>query len=198
MADSADSRKYLTEDELRRFLGVIKSVRDRAIFTVAYWRGLRASEIGLMPWNAWDQKARRIYVWRLKRSLAGEFPLSPAETKALTAWRQIRGNQPGPMFTSRKSGSYTRQPHGKSSAGIGRGQIHALFAGYAAKAGLPEHLRHEHCLKHAVATHLLAKGADIIVVKDWIGHAQIANTQIYAQIRNRQRDADAQKVYLQG
>jgi site-specific recombinase XerD len=69
---------------------------------------------------------------------------------------------------------------------------------YTLEAGLPEHLRHEHCLKHSCATHLLAKGADVIVVKDWLGHRDIRSTMEYAQIRNAQRDAAAAKVYLQG
>jgi len=34
MAAPPDLRKYLTEDELKRVLGVVKSIRDRAIFTV--------------------------------------------------------------------------------------------------------------------------------------------------------------------
>jgi integrase len=46
---TSDRRKYLTEEELKRFFAVIKNVRDRALFTVAYWRGLRASEIGSIP-----------------------------------------------------------------------------------------------------------------------------------------------------
>jgi site-specific recombinase XerD len=75
--------------------------------------------------------------------------------------------------------------------------ISNLFARYTLEAGLPEHLRHEHCLKHSCATHLLAKGADVIVVKDWLGHRDIRSTMEYAQIRNAQRDAAA-KVYLQG
>ena len=99
MASSSDRRKYLTEEELKRFFAVVKSVRDRAIFTLAYWRGLRASEIGRIPWSDWDQKKRLIWITRLKGSDSGEYPLSPAETKALIAWREIRGNEAGPMLS---------------------------------------------------------------------------------------------------
>jgi len=195
---SEHARKYLTEEELRRFFAVIKSVRDRAIFTVAYWRGLRASEIGRIPWGAWNQKSRRIYISRLKGSLSGEFPTSPAEHKALTAWKEIRGNEPGPMFPSRESSSFTLAPKGKKTAGIGRGMIDVLCRGYATQAGLPPHLRHEHMFKHAQGTHLIAKGADLYAVKDWLGHKDIRSTLVYAQFRNQQRDAAAQRIYEQG
>ena len=191
-------RKYLTESELRQFMLVVKSERDRAIWTICYWRGLRASEIGVIPWSDWDQKKKKLYVFRLKRSLAGEFPLSPAETKALTAWKEIRGNGPGPMFPSRNSASFEKHDKGKQAAGIGRGRIHVLFSQYAMKAGLPEHLRHPHCLKHSLCTHLIAKGASLYDVKDWAGHRSISSTMIYAQMRNAERDAAARKVYEQG
>jgi integrase len=126
---TSDRRKYLTEEELKRFFAVIKNVRDRALFTVAYWRGLRASEIGSIPWSDWNQKKRQIWITRLKGSDSGEYPLSPAEQKALVAWRDVRGNAAGPMFSSRNSSSFTRseKEQGKKSAGIGRGMVHILF-----------------------------------------------------------------------
>src|SRR5579863_8144086 len=93
-----DDRKYLTEEELKAFLGAIKSARDRAIFTVMYWRGLRRSEVGTLMISAWRQQAGRIYVKRKKGSESGEYPLSPAEQRALKAWIRERGQSPGPLF----------------------------------------------------------------------------------------------------
>ncbi len=61
-----EERKYLTEQELAQLLKVIASPRDKAIFTVAYYRGLRASEVGKLPYSAFDQKSGRLYVKRLK------------------------------------------------------------------------------------------------------------------------------------
>jgi site-specific recombinase XerD len=188
----SNARKYLTEDELKRLLQVVrghKSARNVAIFTVTYWRGLRASEVGRIPLSAWNQAKRRLYVTRLKGSLAGEFPLSQPEHSALTAWLKIRGSAPGPLFPSRESGAIGR--------GISRFMLHVLMRDYAAEAGLPVHLRHMHCLKHALGTHLIAKGADLYAVKDWLGHKNIKSTLVYAQFRNAQRDAAAQRIYEQ-
>jgi integrase len=194
----SEKRKYLTEQELKQFLGVVKTPRDRAIFVLAYWRGLRASEIGRIPWSDWDQKKKKIYISRLKSSLSGEFPLSPHETKALNDWKEVRGNDPGPLFRSRQSSSFTLAATGKKAPGIGRGMIHSLFRNYAIKAGLPEHLRHPHSLKHSLGTHLIGKGIGIYDVKDWLGHRDIRSTMVYAQMRNAERDAAARKVYEQG
>jgi len=45
-------------------------------------------------------------------------------------------------------------------------------------ADLPREKRKFHCLKHSIATHVLAAGADLAFVKDWLGHANIPNTTI--------------------
>ncbi len=155
------TRKYLTEEELTRLLAVIRSPRDRAIFLICYWRGLRVSEVGKLPLSAWRPSARRIYIERLKGSLAGEFPLSPAEHRALSAWVKVRGKEPGPLFTSRESGR---------SHGIGRYMLHRLMLLYATAAGLPGHLRHMHALKHSCGAHLIAKGLGLLEVQDWLGN----------------------------
>ncbi|MGH8068907.1 MAG: tyrosine-type recombinase/integrase [Candidatus Entotheonellia bacterium] len=53
---------------------------------------------------------------------------------------------------------------------------------------------HFHVLKHSIATHLLDAGADLRFVQDWVGHASIKNTVIYAQLASRRRDEEAHKV----
>jgi site-specific recombinase XerD len=193
MSNQDNPRKYLTEDELKRLLHVVKghkNARDEAIFLVTYWRGLRASEVGMIPLSAWNQSKRRLFIHRLKGSLDGEYPISKAEHSSLTAWVKIRGNAPGPLFPSRESGMI--------GAGIGRKMLHVLMHKYATEALLPTHLRHMHSLKHALGTHLIGKGADLYAVKDWLGHKDIRSTMVYAQFRNAQRDAAAQRIYEQG
>lgn len=179
-------RKYLTEEELHRFMAVIKSPRDRAIFAVCYWRGLRASEIGMLPLSAYRPQAKTLFVKRLKGSMSGEFPLSPLEVRALAAWLKVRGTDPGPLFTSR------------NRRAIGRRMIHVLMQKYGAAAGLPANLQHPHALKHSVATHLLGKHAEIMVVKDWLGHKSLDSTLVYANFRNEQRLQAASRIYQNG
>jgi len=66
---------------------------------------------------------------------------------------------------------------------------------YGKKAGIPEDKCHFHVLKHSIATHLLDAGADIRFVQDWIGHKNIQNTVVYAQISNRAREEQARKLF---
>jgi site-specific recombinase XerD len=71
-------------------------------------------------------------------------------------------------------------------------QVQNLFGKYANAAGIQE--RSAHALRHSMPTHLLDAGADLAFVKDWLGHANIQNTTIYARLTTRTRDAEARKV----
>ena len=128
--------KFLTEDELARLFSVIPSVRDRAMFQIAYRAGLRASEVGLLQLRDYDPKADRIFIHRLKGSNSSHHHLMREEARALRAWLKVRGSFPGPIFLSKQ-----KRP-------IDRTTLHLLMKKYGAAAGIPEKLRHFHVLKH--------------------------------------------------
>ncbi len=159
--------------------------RNVAIFTLMYWRGLRASEIGKLKLSSWRQETGRLYLERLKGSLTSEPILSPAEIRTLKAWLRVRGHAAGPLFPSREGGK-----------GIARGMLHVYMNKYATAANLPEQLRHCHALKHSIATHLMGKIA-IEKVQAWLGHADIRSTVVYAQFRSIELDKAAAEVYEQ-
>ena len=174
--------KFLTEDELARLFSAIHSVRDRAIFQLAYRAGLRASEIGLLQLRDYDPKADKIFIHRLKGSNSGEHHLVREEARALRAWLKARGSFPGTLFPSQRKAPISRQ------------QLDKLMRRYGAEANLPKTLRHFHVLKHCCATHLLSKGFGVERVQDWIGHANIQSTMEYAKVTNARRDDMAQQL----
>ena len=177
---------YLTQDELKRLLKTVKaeSVRDYAIFLLAYRHGLRASEVGLIQLEDIDFSRQKIFVKRLKGSISGEQLMWPDEIRAVKRYLKIRGEYPGPLFLSRN-----KNP-------ISRGQLHHLFVKYSKKAEIPEHKRHFHTLKHSLAVHLLDAGADIMFVKELLGHKNIQNTLVYAQLTSKKRDEIHCKLLL--
>lgn len=177
--------KYLTDEELSRLFSAITSPRDRAIFRLAYCRGLRASEVGLLQVSDYQPMRGRIYVHRVKcgqTDTSGEYLLTDAEVKALRSWLRERGEEPGPIFISRKRSAISQQ------------MLDVLMKGYCAKARIPRDKAHFHSLRHSCATGMLDRGEDIAIVQDHLGHANIANTAIYAKITNKRRDEAGKRL----
>ena len=63
----------------------------------------------------------------------------------------------------------------------------AHLKAWAAKAGISKTVTY-HTSRHTFATMLLTLGADLYTVSKLLGHSQIKNTQIYAEIINRRKD----------
>lgn len=174
---------FLTQDELRRLFKVIRSKRDKAIFLVAYRHGLRASEIGLLQRADVDAKQGRISIHRLKGSISGVYPMQPDVLKAVRSYVRTREDESPYLFVSNRN------------VPISRFMLHHLMQTYGELAGLPVEKRKFHCLKHSIATHLLDAGADLAFVKDWLGHANIQNTTIYARLTTATLDAQARTIF---
>jgi site-specific recombinase XerD len=67
---------------------------------------------------------------------------------------------------------------------------------YGELAKLPKDKQHFHTLKHSIATHLLDAGDNLRFVQDWLGHAQIQNTVIYASLVSSSREAKARAHFM--
>jgi integrase len=173
---STSNIKYLTEEQLAKLFSVISSPRDRAIFRLAYHRGLRASEVGMLTMNDYRPSAGRIFVHRLKEGHSGEYSLTDIEQRTLRAWLKERGAAPGPIFISRLKTAISQQ------------MLDVLMKAYCEQARIPRDIAHFHSLRHSCATSLLGIGRGIEEVKDHLGHKNIASTDLYAKITNKHRD----------
>jgi integrase len=178
---------WLSFAEVKAFMAVISSPRDRAIWSVMYHRGLRASEVGLLQMRDYtaptiNERTGRLYVRRLKDSDSKIYILTKPEDKAMRAWMKVRGAWEGPIFPSSR-----RRP-------ISRKRLDALDKRYGELAGIPKESRHCHAWKHTCGVHLLLQGLGLDQVKDWLGHRNIQNTMIYLQVANIRLDAAAEKL----
>lgn len=184
----AGTIQYLTDDELARLFAAIRaggSPRDLALFELAYHRGQRASEVGLVELRHLRPDLRRLFVTRLKSGTSAEYLLTERETTALRAWLRKRGRDPGPLFPSREGGG---------RKGIARRRLDQLMKHYCDAACVDEEKRHFHCLRHSCATSLLEHEVGIEDVQDHLGHRSIANTQIYAKISSRRRTRTGERL----
>ncbi len=69
--------------------------------------------------------------------------------------------------------------------------VQKMLQKYASLAGIEKRI-YPHLLRHTFATHLLDGGADLRVVQELLGHANLSSTQIYTHVSQSQ----ARKVYL--
>src|SRR5678816_3826121 len=77
---------FLTQDEVRRLFAVITGKRDRALFQLAYHHGLRASEVSLLQRADVHEKQGRIYIPRVKGSIAKTYPVQPEDLRLVRAY----------------------------------------------------------------------------------------------------------------
>ncbi len=181
-----DQIKYLTEAETQALMHAVeagKNARDLALFRLAYHRGLRASEVGLLRMEHLNLRDRRLTVPRLKNGRTVEHFLVDVELRVLRSWLRERGTADGPLFPSQR-----RTP-------ICRSRLHQLMQRYGAAAGLPQDKRHFHCLRHSCATSLLERDVDLREVQDHLGHRDIASTTIYAQVTPKKRRRTAERLF---
>jgi integrase/recombinase XerD len=175
--------QFLTQDELKRLFAVIKHKRDKVLFLLAYRHGLRASEIGLLQRTDVDLKQGRIRTHRLKGSLSAVYPLQPDVVKLLRSYLRSRTDSSPYLFISNRGTPLDRRT------------LWCAMDTYGKKAGLVPEKRKFHALKHSIATHLLDAEADLAFVKHWLGHKNIQNTTIYAQLIIGRQDAEARKLF---
>lgn len=151
-----------------------RSVRMRCLIEMLYATGLRVSELIALPLSAATTRERFLVV-RGKGDKDRLVPLNEAARVAAAAHLVLlreQGTAEGRwLFPSDgESGHLTRQAFGRDLKSL------------AAAAGLSPAKVSPHVLRHAFASHLLQNGADLRVVQELLGHADIATTQIYTHV----------------
>lgn len=149
-------------------------LRDKALIELMYAAGLRVSEVvslnvsdinmdvGFLRCIGKGSKERIVpigksAIFALKNYLK--------KTRAIFMKDLLVSN----IFLTQKGGPFTRQG------------IWKLIKNYTRSAGIKKPIT-PHILRHSFATHLLSNGADLRVVQELLGHADITTTQIYTHV----------------
>ena len=163
-------RQLLESVDTSRPLGL----RDRAMLELLYASGLRVSELTHARLETLNLDERVIRVTG-KGNKTRLVPVGGAARAAIEAY--LAGERP--RLVSRKSGS-----HIFLSIRGGRlttARVWQIVKERARMAGLDENV-YPHLLRHSFATHLLGNGADLRVIQELLGHADISTTQIYTHV----------------
>jgi len=180
---------FLTIEQMKRLLeapdlATPQGQRDRALLELLYASGLRVSELVNLNVEQINLDSREIRVWgkgsKERMVLMGE----PA-TKALGAY--FRQGRPQLLAKKRSSALFLNRYGGR----LPERRVQRILEKYANIAGIDKGV-HPHMLRHTFATHLLDGGADLRVVQELLGHANLSSTQIYTHVTKSQ----AKKIYL--
>jgi integrase/recombinase XerD len=153
-----------------------EGARLLCLFELLYGSGLRVSELVALPLAALRDDPRFLVV-RGKGEKERLVPLGAAARAAVEAYLAVRG-----AFLRRgESSRFLFPSHGRSGH-LTRRRCGQLMKALAAAAHLDPARLSPHVLRHAFATHLLDRGADLRSVQAMLGHADIATTQIYTHV----------------
>ncbi len=152
-------------------------LRDRAILEVLYGCGLRVSELTGMDTGDIDLSEGFMRVFG-KGGKERDVPVGGAAARALREYlehgrpflrpkRRSRQQDPTAVFLNLHGGRLTRQ------------SIFGIVRKYGGRSGLQVH---PHTLRHSYATHMLEGGADLRVLQEILGHADISTTQVYTHV----------------
>lgn len=187
---------YLSQDEMKRMIEFKEKervdepkkkkrfsreeLRDLAILELFYGTGLRVSELANLKLSSISHEGKFIRCIG-KGNKERVLPIGKHAWEALMNYIErarpasAAGKDEGYLFLS------NRGLH------IKRETLWHLVKKYAKKAGILKKVS-PHVLRHSFATHLLEGGADLRIVQELLGHADIATTQIYTHVsRDRLR-----------
>jgi integrase/recombinase XerD len=143
--------------------------RTHALVELLYATGLRISELVGLPQAALSGEAEMLTV----TGKGGKERVVPLNDKARRALNRWLGSQPPGRFVF---------PGAGAEGHVARQVMARDLKSLAARAGLTPDKVSPHVLRHAFASHLLERGADLRVVQTLLGHADISTTQIYTHV----------------
>lgn len=151
-----------------------QGVRDRAILELFYSSGLRVSELSglLLQQIDLDLGALKVYGKGSKERVC---PMGKKAVEAIDAYLRVGRPQ---LVRSRTGSSVFLSARGSA---LSRKTIWFLVKKHSKAAGIDRPVK-PHMLRHSFATHLLTGGADLRIIQELLGHADIATTQIYTSV----------------
>jgi len=181
------SLKFLEKDQVDRLVTSIdtsneEGIRDRTILELLFSTGLRVSELVKLN-HAQINIDRGEFGVIGKGGRARVVFISNRAAKWLKIYLDKREDTYKPLFI-RYSGAKNEENNGEKMRLTAR-SVERIVKKYVRKARIPVDAT-VHTLRHSFATDLLTNGADIRSVQEMLGHKNIATTQIYTHITNKQ------------
>jgi integrase/recombinase XerD len=169
----------LNELQVEQFLEKIDTkanhgLRDRAMIELLYASGLRISELANARLENFNFEERIIRVTG-KGNKTRLVPVGRKACEALAAY--LSGERPNLVKTRSGSEIFLSERGTKLTTA----RIWQIIKIHARRSGLEKNV-YPHLLRHSFATHLLGNGADLRIIQEMLGHADISTTQVYTHV----------------
>ncbi len=172
--------KILDETDVNRLFAAAaddrtpRGLRLLAALEILYGTGLRVSELVGLPMTALTPDLTALTVIG-KGNKERRMPLGEPARDAIQAWLAVRDTAP-----AARPRSHWLFPSGRRH--LTRQRLAQLLKELAARAGIAPARVSPHVLRHAFASHMLARGADLRTLQKLLGHADISTVQIYTHV----------------
>lgn len=164
--------------------------RDRAILEIFYSSGLRLSELCKARLETLDLEDGFIRV----TGKGGKTRIVRVGKKALEAIADYLANERKDLVSKKTSSHVFLSIRGGP---LSPDRIRQIVKERAKAAGIDQNV-YPHLLRHSFATHLLEGGADLRVIQELLGHADISTTQIYTHVDRQRLKAVHKKFHPRG
>jgi len=164
--------------------------RDRAMLEVFYAAGLRLAELCGARLEHFDPEGG----WLRVTGKGDKTRIVPLGGRALETLDDYLKNERPKLVKSRTSSQVFLSIRGGP---LSPDRVRQIVKRRAALAGIEQNV-YPHLLRHSFATHLLEGGADLRVIQELLGHADISTTQIYTHVDRKRLKAMHKKFHPRG
>lgn len=159
----------------------LRALRLHCLLEMLYATGMRVSELVSLP-RAVLTGDRRMLTIKGKGGRERQVPLNRTAREALDTYLAIGHEPDGAHGLSGMAGSAWLFPSKSAQGHLTRQRFAQDLKELALTAGLAPERVSPHVLRHAFASHLLDRGADLRAVQKLLGHADISTTEIYTHV----------------
>ena len=177
---------YLTKEDFKKLIGVVKEPLLRDVFLFAVLTGFRKGEMLNLKWSGVDLQKRQVTIensegFTTKSGKSRTIPLNDAVFDML----------------SKRNAERNRCEYVFHRKGYKLNDLYLThrFKKYVVDLGLNPQL-HLHSCRHTAASWLVDAGVSLYIVQNILGHANIATTQIYSHLSQNTLQESVNKVSL--
>ena len=160
----------MSKQEVKLLLNAPKHIRERVMFGLTYDTGLRISELRNLLVSDVDLDRLQVFIRQSKNQKDRYVTMSTHAARGVLKYMTLISPE-----------VYLFENRNIKGMPISQTRIRTLFKVAVEEAGIKKQIS-VHTLRHTYATHQLEAGQNIMVLKDSLGHANIATTLIYLHI----------------